>query len=188
MKRDNVVGSQALGFSDLGITPRLVEDVLPSYLPSRPGGRAPAMSGPITAGTSGGGAQLDPSCRQAPSARRGRMCRHSTSLLTSVAQGSQDTRCRPELLPEETSPQPRIASSGLSLRSPGRLGRRSGPSAGQASEPGSRRLAGAPARPPCRSCSRCLPHSTRTGFKNCASPAVGRPSRMCSMLTRQCLP
>ena len=28
MKRDNVVGSQALGFSDLGIAPRLVEDLL----------------------------------------------------------------------------------------------------------------------------------------------------------------
>jgi NADH dehydrogenase len=38
MKRDNVVGSQALGFSDLGIAPRPVEDVLPSYLPRRPGG------------------------------------------------------------------------------------------------------------------------------------------------------
>jgi hypothetical protein len=35
MKRDNVVGSQALGFSDLGIVPRPVEDVLPSYLPRR---------------------------------------------------------------------------------------------------------------------------------------------------------
>ena len=38
MKRDNVVGSQALGFSDLGIVPRPVEDVLPSYLPRRRGG------------------------------------------------------------------------------------------------------------------------------------------------------
>ena len=38
MKRDNVVGSQALGFSELGITPRLVEDVLPSYLPTPPDG------------------------------------------------------------------------------------------------------------------------------------------------------
>jgi NADH dehydrogenase len=38
MKRDNVVGSQALGFSDLGIAPKPVEDVLPSYLPRRPGG------------------------------------------------------------------------------------------------------------------------------------------------------
>ena len=37
MKRDNVVGSQALGFSDLGIAPRPVEDVLPSYLPRRRG-------------------------------------------------------------------------------------------------------------------------------------------------------
>jgi NADH dehydrogenase len=38
MKRDNVVGSQALGFPDLGIAPRPVEDVLPSYLATRPGG------------------------------------------------------------------------------------------------------------------------------------------------------
>jgi NADH dehydrogenase len=38
MKFDNVVGSQALGFSDLGIVPRPVEDVLPSYLPRRRGG------------------------------------------------------------------------------------------------------------------------------------------------------
>lgn len=38
MKSDNVVGSQALSFADLGIAPRPVEEVLPSYLPRRPSG------------------------------------------------------------------------------------------------------------------------------------------------------
>lgn len=38
MKRDNVVGSQALGFADLDIVPTAVEEVLPSYLPRPPRG------------------------------------------------------------------------------------------------------------------------------------------------------
>jgi uncharacterized protein YbjT (DUF2867 family) len=36
MKRDNVVAEGALSFADLGITPRAVEEILPTYLPRRP--------------------------------------------------------------------------------------------------------------------------------------------------------
>jgi uncharacterized protein YbjT (DUF2867 family) len=43
MKRDNVVGPNALSFADLGIAPRSVEEILPSYLGMEPGpdGHAP---------------------------------------------------------------------------------------------------------------------------------------------------
>jgi uncharacterized protein YbjT (DUF2867 family) len=36
MKRDNVVADGAPSFADLGITPRSVEEILPTYLPRRP--------------------------------------------------------------------------------------------------------------------------------------------------------
>jgi uncharacterized protein YbjT (DUF2867 family) len=36
MKRDNVVGPEALSFADLGIEPHSVEQILPTYLPRRP--------------------------------------------------------------------------------------------------------------------------------------------------------
>jgi NADH dehydrogenase len=42
MKQDNVVGQGALGFPDLGIAPRSVEEILPSYLGMEPGPAAPA--------------------------------------------------------------------------------------------------------------------------------------------------
>ena len=32
LKRDNVVGAQALGFKELGISPTAVEPILPTYL------------------------------------------------------------------------------------------------------------------------------------------------------------
>ena len=38
MKRDNVVDPKALGFADLGIAPRRVEEILPTYLPTRQSG------------------------------------------------------------------------------------------------------------------------------------------------------
>jgi uncharacterized protein YbjT (DUF2867 family) len=37
MKRDNMVGPEALSFADLGIQPGSVEDILPNYLPRPPG-------------------------------------------------------------------------------------------------------------------------------------------------------
>jgi len=40
MKRDNVVGPKALSFADLGLAPRSIEEILPSYL--RRGSRHPA--------------------------------------------------------------------------------------------------------------------------------------------------
>ncbi len=36
MKRDNVVGPKALSFAELGFEPRAVEEILPTYLPTRP--------------------------------------------------------------------------------------------------------------------------------------------------------
>jgi NADH dehydrogenase len=40
LKRDTVVGGDALGFKDLGITPLAAEAILPTYLYRyRPGGR-----------------------------------------------------------------------------------------------------------------------------------------------------
>jgi hypothetical protein len=37
MKRDNVVGPNALGFAALGITQHSVEEILPTYLGKRSG-------------------------------------------------------------------------------------------------------------------------------------------------------
>ena len=36
MKQDNVVGPEAASFSDLGIAPTSIEEILPTYLGERP--------------------------------------------------------------------------------------------------------------------------------------------------------
>ena len=36
MKRDNVVGANALTFAELGIAPTSIEEILPTYLQQRP--------------------------------------------------------------------------------------------------------------------------------------------------------